>query len=70
MPVYTSRFFVQSQQDAEELDDEDEVNRFAHHWSDEDFETHYTEQGYEADTETNLQDDWHRGNNLTYPYTS
>ncbi|XP_076442605.1 lysosomal-trafficking regulator-like isoform X2 [Babylonia areolata] len=49
-----------NQQDVEELDDEDEVKKIAHHWSDEEFECLYTEQGYEADTETNLQDDWHK----------
>lgn len=50
-----------NQQDVEELDDEDEVKKIAHHWSDDEFECLYTEQGYEADTETNLHDDWHKG---------
>lgn len=53
---------LQSQQDLEDLDDEDEVKKLAHHWSDEEFETNFTEQGYEADTETNVHDDWHKGN--------
>ena len=52
---------VQSQQDVEEMDDEEDVNKFAHHWSDEEFEANYTEQGYEADTETNMLEDWHKG---------
>ncbi|KAL8559615.1 hypothetical protein ACOMHN_008326 [Nucella lapillus] len=49
-----------NQQDVEELDDEDEVKKIAHHWSDEEFECIYTEQGYEADTETHLLDAWHK----------
>ena len=62
--VWICSLYLQSQQDIEDLDDEDEVKKLAHHWSDEEFETNYTEQGYEADTEANTHDDWHKGNRV------
>ncbi|XP_070180486.1 lysosomal-trafficking regulator-like [Littorina saxatilis] len=52
------------QQDMEDVEGEDEVKMLVHHWSDEEFETFHTEQGYEADTETNQHDDWHESKGL------
>jgi hypothetical protein len=48
---------LQCQQDSEQLDEDDEVQTLAHHWSDDEFDTQFTEHGYEADSESIDQKD-------------
>lgn len=53
--------FSQNLREKEDIADEDEVRQLLQQELDEDGEVLFTEQGYEADTETSISYDWKKG---------